>query len=259
MTYIAIKDLSLTYQTKTKSVHALSHIDLDIEEGEFVSLIGPSGCGKSTLLSTIGALLEPTSGSVTIAGQTVQEVRKQRKIGNVFQEARLLPWRTVGANIAYLSELAGQRPRQSEIQEIADFVGIGAFLNSYPHELSGGMRQRVSLCRAMILDPMVLLMDEPFGALDAITREKMQVELLRIWEETKKTIVFVTHAIDEAAYLSDRIVVMSARPGRIQADYVNPLVRPREPFGRQTHETSDFQSVLHGELMRAETEERTDA
>jgi NitT/TauT family transport system ATP-binding protein len=244
MTYIAIKDLSLTYQTKTKSVHALSHIDLDIEEGEFVSLIGPSGCGKSTLLSTIGALLEPTSGSVTIAGQTVQEVRKQRKIGNVFQEARLLPWRTVGANIAYLSELAGQRPRQSEIQEIADFVGIGAFLNSYPHELSGGMRQRVSLCRAMILDPMVLLMDEPFGALDAITREKMQVELLRIWE---------------AAYLSDRIVVMSARPGRIQADYVNPLVRPREPFGRQTHETSDFQSVLHSELMRAETEERTDA
>lgn len=253
MAFIEISDVSLTYHSKAKSTNALAGVSLGIDEGEFISLVGPSGCGKSTLLSLIGALLQPTSGDLTIGGVSVETARRERRIGHVFQDARLLPWKSVAGNIGYLAELAGRRARRADIAEIADFVGIGAFLNSYPNELSGGMRQRVSLCRALILDPIVLLMDEPFGALDAITREKMQTELLRIWEETGKTIVFVTHAIDEAAYLSDRIVIMRARPGQIQDDISNPLPRPRMEFGRHTHDASDFQRLMHERLMVAES------
>ena len=213
-----------------EEVIALQDISLEVVAGEFISLIGPSGCGKSTLMRLIGDLLRPTSGELTVNGVGPHEARLQRQYGMVFQAATLYEWRSVIKNVELPLEVMGyakaERRRLAEEQlamvELADFAG------HYPWQLSGGMQQRVSIARALVFDPSVLLMDEPFGALDEFTRERMNLELLKIWEQTGKTIVFVTHSISEAVFLSNRIVVMSPRPGRISEIVDNGLPYPRD-------------------------------
>ena len=202
---------------KAASVEALREIDLSIGSGEFVSLIGPSGCGKSTLLRLIGDLTAPTSGSVTINGKTAHRARLDRDYGICFQAPVLFDWRTVQKNVELPLEISGvpSAERQKRAREMLDLVELGSFAGNRPWQLSGGMQQRVAIARALALKPQILLMDEPFGALDEMTRERMNLELLRIWQATGTTIVFVTHSIPEAVFLSTRVVVMSARPGRI--------------------------------------------
>ncbi|MBC8103002.1 MAG: ABC transporter ATP-binding protein [Cytophagales bacterium] len=205
-------------------VEAARDISLAIPSGEFVSLLGPSGCGKSTLLSVVAGLETASQGSVTVTGQA----------GMVFQEAALFPWRTLIGNVAFGLEMRGDRrlSKSERLARAADalrLVHLSRFADSYPHQLSGGMRQRAALARALVLDPDILLMDEPFGALDAQTRSLLQAELLTIWERTRKTVLFVTHSLDEALFLSDRIVLLSARPGRVVGDYWIDAPRPRDP------------------------------
>ena len=208
---------------------ALQGIDLTIEEREFVSLIGPSGCGKSTLLRIIGDLVEPSSGSAVVNGKPARRARVDRDYGIVFQDAVLYEWRTVARNIALPLELAGwdRRRRRERVQEMMDLVELGEFADHHPWQLSGGMQQRVSIARALSFDPALLLMDEPFGALDEMTRERLNMELLRIWEQSGSTIVFVTHSISEAVFLSTRVVVMSPRPGRVAGVVEIDLPQPR--------------------------------
>jgi NitT/TauT family transport system ATP-binding protein len=222
-----LEHLSLAYEQRSGTFLALSDVDISIRDGEFVTIVGPSGCGKSTLLMLIAALLRPTSGSVRLDGRLVTAPGSDRAL--VFQDFALLPWRTVVANVELGLELKGIRaPERNEVaRRHVAMVGLGAFERSYPHQLSGGMRQRVGIARALAVEPEVLLMDEPFGALDAQIRQVMGSELLRIWERGRKTILFVTHDIDEAVYLADRTIVMSASPGRIIADIAVTLKRPR--------------------------------
>ena len=209
--------------------NALSGIDLSIARGEFVSLIGPSGCGKSTLLRIIGDLISPTSGTVEVNGKRAAQARRDRDYGMVFQAPVLFDWRTVEDNVKLPLELMGydgaQRTRRA--REMLDLVELGEFYRHHPYQLSGGMQQRVAIARALAFEPAILLMDEPFGALDEMTRERMNQEVLRIWEATGTTIVFVTHSIPEAVFLSSRVVVMSARPGRITDVIDVDLPRPR--------------------------------
>jgi NitT/TauT family transport system ATP-binding protein len=225
---IRIAGLSKSYRTAGGDmVHALQDIALTIAGGEFVSIVGPSGCGKSTLLKILAALTSPSSGAATIAGEPPEQ--SQRDIGFVFQEATLLPWLTVLRNVLVPADVA-RIPRaemQPRAMALLDLVGLSEFHDKYPNELSGGMQQRAAICRALLRNPRTLLMDEPFGALDALTRDHMNIELLRIWEAQRSTIVFVTHSITEAVLLSDRIVVMSPRPGRIIKDIRVDLPRPR--------------------------------
>ncbi|WP_375399494.1 ABC transporter ATP-binding protein [uncultured Amnibacterium sp.] len=197
---------------------ALSEIDLTVDAGEFVSLIGPSGCGKSTLLRLIADLDQPTSGSVTVAGKTARQARIDQEYGIAFQQAGLLPWRTVAQNVELPLQLhrAATAARRARVAELLDLVGLSEFADRYPDQLSGGMQQRVAIARSLAERPGLLLMDEPFGALDEMTRERMQTELVRIAAETGAAVVFVTHSIPEAVFLSDRVVVMSPRPGRIR-------------------------------------------
>jgi NitT/TauT family transport system ATP-binding protein len=222
-----LEHLSLAYAQRDGAFLALSDVDLSIRDGEFVTIVGPSGCGKSTLLMLIAALLRPTSGSVRLDGRLVTAPGPDRAL--VFQDFALLPWRTVLANVELGLELKGipAQERNKIARQHVAMVGLGAFERSYPHQLSGGMRQRVGIARALAVEPQVLLMDEPFGALDAQIRQVMGSELLRIWERGRKTILFVTHDIDEAIYLADRTIVMSASPGRIIADMAVTLERPR--------------------------------
>jgi len=198
-------------------VEALSGIDLDIRKGEFVSLIGPSGCGKSTLLRVVGDLTPVTEGSVHVNGKPAERARRDRDYGMVFQAPVLFDWRSVQANVELPLEITGTPARERAVRARAmlDLVELGDFTRHQPWQLSGGMQQRVAIARALALDPAILLMDEPFGALDEMTRERMNLELLRIWERTRTTVIFVTHSIPEAVFLSTRVVVMSARPGRI--------------------------------------------
>ncbi len=214
---------------------ALHGIDLEIEEREFVSLIGPSGCGKSTLLRIIGDLIEPTSGKAVVNGKTARQARVQRDYGIVFQDAVLYDWRTVAKNIALPLELAGwdRKRRQERVREMMELVELGDFADHHPWQLSGGMQQRVSIARALSFDPPLLLMDEPFGALDEMTRERLNLELLQIWVQSGSTIVFVTHSIAEAVFLSTRVVVMSARPGRITEVIPIDLPQPRTTATRE--------------------------
>jgi NitT/TauT family transport system ATP-binding protein len=209
-------------------VPALENVSLTIEDDEFISFVGPSGCGKTTLLRIIAGLDRSTSGSVMVDGNPI--LGPGPKVGMVFQEYSLFPWRNVRDNIAFGLEMRGipKKQRHEIAHKFIELVGLQQFEKSYPFELSGGMRQRVAIARALANDPDLLLMDEPFGALDAQTRNKMQVELLSIWERSKKTILFVTHSVDEAVFLSDRIVVMSARPGRIRAVVSVTIPRPRD-------------------------------
>jgi NitT/TauT family transport system ATP-binding protein len=210
-------------------VTALQGIDLEVGLGEFISLIGPSGCGKSTLLRVIGDLVEPSSGEILVNGKTAHRARLDRDYGMVFQAAVLYDWRTVAKNIALPLELMGfdRSKRAARVRELTDLMELQGFEKHYPWQLSGGMQQRVAIARALSFSPALLLMDEPFGALDEMTRERLNLELLRIWSEIGSTVVFVTHSISEAVFLSTRVVVMSARPGRITSIVPIDLPQPR--------------------------------
>jgi NitT/TauT family transport system ATP-binding protein len=214
---------------------ALSGIDLEIRRGEFVSLIGPSGCGKSTLLRLIGDLISPTSGSVEVNGKAAHQARLGREYGMVFQAPVLFDWRTVADNVKLPLELMGmdRSERDARANEMLELVELSDFARHHPYQLSGGMQQRVAIARALALEPDILLMDEPFGALDEMTRERMNTEVLRIWQQTGTTVVFVTHSIPEAVFLSTRVAVMSARPGRITKIVEVPLGQPRNEETRE--------------------------
>jgi NitT/TauT family transport system ATP-binding protein len=253
-TCIQAKDVSLTFRPKNREpVAALRELSLDVGKGEFVSIVGPSGCGKSTFLNILLGLIKPDTGLMQLDGSRISGPGQDRAM--VFQEFGLLPWRTVIGNVELGLELKGVESsiRRKRSQELIEMAGLAGFEAHYPHELSGGMKQRVGLARALATDPEVLLMDEPFAALDAQTRDLMQAELLQIWERTKKTVIFVTHSIEEAAYLSDRVVVMSARPGRIKQIIAVHLSRPRDYEMRLTSEFNDLKSkiwdVLKDELI----------
>ena len=225
-TKLRTENLSTTFNRDGQSMSVLENISLEVNDGEFVCLLGPSGCGKSTLLSAIAGFLKPTSGEVRIDGEAVRGPDPRRIF--VFQERGVFPWLTVEGNIGFG---LGRLPRNERAQRIAHYVkmvGLEGFEKSYPHELSGGMKQRVEVARALAVNPDVLFLDEPFGALDSITRMVMRGELLRIWQAERKTILFVTHDIDEAVQLADRVVVMSARPGRIQQIVPIDIAHPRD-------------------------------
>jgi NitT/TauT family transport system ATP-binding protein len=224
---IELKSVAKTYQTQDGPVESLKPLSFGIDQGEFVTVVGPSGCGKSTLLKLVAGLLPATAGELSIGGQKIDG--PQRNVGIVFQSAVLLAWRNVLDNILLQAEMrrlpiAAARLRALQLIQMA---GLGGFEKKFPWQLSGGMQQRVSICRALLHDPSVLLMDEPFGALDAMTRERMNVELQRIWLESRKTVLLITHSIPEAVFLSDRVLVMSERPGAIAAVYEIKLPRPR--------------------------------
>ncbi len=226
---IVVSSLEKTYATRGRTqVQALAGISFEIGAGEFITIVGQSGCGKTTLLKILAGLLQRSAGSVTLRGQPVEE--PSRDIGIVFQDPVLLPWRTVFDNVMLPVEVLGldRKTSADRAMELLGLVGLQGFEDKYPHELSGGMRQRVAIARALVHDPSLLLMDEPFGALDAMTREFMNLELLRIWKGSGKTIGFITHSIPEAAFLADRVVVMSARPGRIKEIVEVGLPRPRD-------------------------------
>ena len=236
-------------------VKALSGVNLDIPDGAFVSLVGPSGCGKTTLLKVVADLMAPTRGTVTVGGTPPRNLRHAGRIGLVFQQANLMPWLKVAANIGLLRDLVAGRggaPREAgtSTDELIRVVGLAGFETKYPHQLSGGMQQRVALARALALDPAVLLMDEPFAALDEITRDRMAFELMRLWHHYRKTVLFVTHSLAEAVFLSDRVVLMSARPGRIHRAFEIDLPRPRDRETRLTDRFHQIVSELNRELYR---------
>jgi NitT/TauT family transport system ATP-binding protein len=227
---VGLRGVSKTFTNRKGDTTALAGIDLDIREGEFVSLLGPSGCGKSTLLRIIGDLTQATAGEVTVNGKAPAAARRDRDYGMVFQQATLLEWRRVLRNIALPLEVmkvsAAERDRRA--REMLELVELSEFGDHYPWQLSGGMQQRVAIARALALQPSLLLMDEPFGALDEMTRERMQMELMRIWQQTRTTVVFVTHSIPEAVFLSTRVVVMSPRPGTVAGVVDIDLPQPRQ-------------------------------
>jgi len=225
---IRLDHVEKTYRTRRGDlVRAVEDITLEVGENEFVTLVGPSGCGKSTLLKLVAGLTPPTRGTIHIRGAAVREPFPD--VGFVFQQPVLLPWRSVLDNVLFSVEMLGRPARQyrKPAGDLLELTGLGGFETKYPRELSGGMQQRVAICRALLPDPSLLLMDEPFGALDAMTREEMSLELLRIWEERRKTILFVTHSIPEAILLADRVVVMTPRPGRVARVLAVDLPRPR--------------------------------
>lgn len=251
---IGINEVSVIYGAGgPEPVTALKSINLQIRDGEFVSLIGPSGCGKSTLLKVVSDLMPPTAGQVTIGGASPAALRKAGRLGLVFQQANLMPWLTIRRNIGLLKSLvAGHGGTVSQaatpVDELLELVGLGGFGEKFPHQLSGGMQQRAALARALALDPAVLLMDEPFAALDEITRDRMAFELLRVWQQYRKTVLFVTHSLGEAVLLSDRVVLMSPRPGRIHRIIDIDLPRPRTPETRLTEDFARLVLELNREL-----------
>ena len=233
-------------------VHALSGIDLDVGEREFVSLIGPSGCGKSTMLRLIGDLLQPTEGTVTVNNKPAGQARLDRDYGMVFQSATLLEWRKILANVTLPLEIMGVENRDERGREMLELVQLSGFENHFPWQLSGGMQQRVAIARALAFNPTILLMDEPFGALDEMTRERMQLELLRIWDETDTTVIFVTHSIPEAVFLSTRVVVMSPRPGEITEVIDIDLPQPRTLDTREDERFYHLLTEVREALRRVE-------
>lgn len=246
---VSIRDVSMVYSGGTV---ALEKASLDIAEGEFVSLIGPSGCGKTTLLRLLADLVEPTSGSITIGGRTPAEARKARLYGYVFQAPTLMEWRTVLGNVLLPLEIMGfaKAEREERARRMLALVGLEKFADHYPWQLSGGMQQRVSIARALTVDPQLLFMDEPFGALDEITRENLNLELLRLWRETGKTVIFVTHSIPEAVFLSTRIVVMTPRPGKIETVIPVDLPQPRDFETRETARFFEIATQVREALRR---------
>ncbi|WP_132444734.1 ABC transporter ATP-binding protein [Sulfitobacter indolifex] len=241
---ISASNLDLTFQTNDGPVHALKDVNLEIHKGDFVSFIGPSGCGKTTFLRVMADLEQPTGGTVTINGVSPEEARKSRAYGYVFQAAGLYPWRTIGGNIRLPLEIMGiPRAEQAErVQRVLELVELSGFEKKFPWQLSGGMQQRASIARALSFDADILLMDEPFGALDEIVRDHLNEQLLKLWARTEKTIAFVTHSIPEAVYLSTKIVVMSPRPGRIADVIESPL--PRERL-LEIRESPEFLEIAH--------------
>jgi NitT/TauT family transport system ATP-binding protein len=254
---IRIENVTKVYPSRDgDDIQALTDLNLNVAENEFLSVVGPSGCGKSTLLKLIVGLLPITSGEILFHGQPVRGPRTD--VGMVFQEPVLLPWRTVKENVMFPVEILKRSDRDyaSEADRLLRTVGLGGFERKMPYELSGGMQQRAAICRALIHDPRVLVMDEPFGALDAMTREEMGAELLRIWQEFRKTVVFVTHSIREAVWLSDRVVVMTARPAKIADVITIDLPRPRTAkmqflpeFGRYVEHIGSIIARKEGETV----------
>ncbi|RED17954.1 Taurine import ATP-binding protein TauB [Pontivivens insulae] len=241
---ISAENLSLTFQTNDGPVHALSDVNLTIEKGDFVSFIGPSGCGKTTFLRVAADLEQPTGGTITVNGMSPEEARKSRAYGYVFQAAGLYPWRTIGGNIRLPLEIMGySKAEQAErVSRTLGLVDLAGFEKKYPWQLSGGMQQRASIARALAFDADLLLMDEPFGALDEIVRDHLNEQLLALWDRTGKTIAFVTHSIPEAVYLSTKIVVMSPRPGRVTDVIESTLPRERPLDIRDSRE---FIEIAH--------------
>jgi NitT/TauT family transport system ATP-binding protein len=259
MPLVQAEDVSVALGQGAKRQVVLQNVDLAVPEGAFVSLIGPSGCGKSTLLKALAGLVQPTSGSVRVAGLPPREAASRRQIGLVFQDPNLLPWKNALENAAMLREVADKAMPRAELRDYAsamlDLVGLKDAAMKRPAELSGGMRQRVAIARALTLDPAVLLMDEPFGALDAITREAMSQSLLEIWERTRKTIVLVTHSIDEAIYLSSEIHALGVGPGRIVDTLAVPLAYPRDEAIYDHPRFADMERRLRSLLRRAHQRE----
>lgn len=240
---ISLKNVGMTYHTNdNRDVTALTDVSIDIQKGEFVSLLGPSGCGKTTLLRIIADLLTPTKGEVSIAGETPRQARLKKRYGIVFQNAVLYDWRTVKKNVMLPLEIMHlpKADREERAEKMLELVGLKDFANHYPAQLSGGMQQRVGIARALAIQPEILLMDEPFSALDEFTREKLHEDLLGIWRKTNKTIVFVTHNIQESVFLSDRVCVLSPHPGRLSALIDIDLPRPRDNSLKNTHEFIDL-------------------
>jgi NitT/TauT family transport system ATP-binding protein len=243
------RNVNLTFRPPNRGpVRALSGFDIEVREGEFLSIVGPSGCGKSTFLNVVLGLIAPDSGEIKLRGRAIEGPGQDRAM--VFQEFGLLPWRTVENNVELGLELKGvpSTTRRGTARRFIDMVGLTGFEGHYPHELSGGMKQRVGLARALATDPEVLLMDEPFAALDAQTRDMMQIELLRIWQAARKTVLFVTHQIDEAIYLSDRVMVMTKRPGHAKRIFDIDLPRPRDYEMRMSREFNDLKLEIWHEL-----------
>jgi NitT/TauT family transport system ATP-binding protein len=236
---VSCRGMGVRFFTDRRSVVALSGIDLDVERGEFLTLLGPSGCGKSTLLRAVADLVPPSGGDIRILGGTATAARRRRDIGFVFQDPALLPWRTALANVALPLEVADGAKHKGTATpaELLELVGLKGWEHAYPHELSGGMRQRVAIARALVSDPAILLMDEPFGALDEITRDRLNEELRRVWRETGKTILFVTHSIYEAAFLGQRVLMLAANPGRVRE--LVPVKLPDER-ALSIRETAEF-------------------
>ncbi|MCA0846937.1 ABC transporter ATP-binding protein [Salipiger thiooxidans] len=243
-TVISASALNLTFETNDGPVHALRDVNLEVGKGDFVSFIGPSGCGKTTFLRVMADLEQPTSGTVLVNGVTPEEARKARAYGYVFQAAGLYPWRTIGGNIRLPLEIMGydKRVQAERVKEVLALVDLAGFEKKYPWQLSGGMQQRASIARALAFEADILLMDEPFGALDEIVRDHLNEQLLALWARTQKTICFVTHSIPEAVYLSTRIVVMSPRPGRI-TDVIESTLPRERPL--DIRDTPEFLEIAH--------------
>ncbi len=253
-TRVDVRGLGKTFQLGARVIEAVQDVTFTVGEGEFVSLLGPSGSGKSTVLNMIATLLPPSSGSILVDGEPVQPGRAVRQVGYVYQKDTLFPWRTVADNIGYGLELAGmdKASRRERVAHAVARAGLGGFENAYPSSLSGGMRQRASLMRTLVREPEILLMDEPFGALDTHTKLDMHDVLLRIWEREKQTVLFVTHDLGEALTLSDRIILFSARPGRIKDSFDVPFSRPRD--GVALRETPEY-AALFGRIWHSLGEE----
>ncbi len=257
--YVSVRGVGKTFERAGRRTEALAALDLEIRRGEFVAVVGPSGCGKSTLLRLIAGLVAPTRGEVVVDGRPVRGALTD--IGVVFQSPVLLDWRTVLDNVLVQVELRGLDPRayRARALQLLARVGLGDFTDRRPRELSGGMRQRTAIVRALIHDPPFLMMDEPFGALDALTREQMRLDLEKIWLDTQKTVLFITHSIDEAVLLADRVIVMSARPGRIEREIAITMPRPRGLAARQDaqfiHTAHDITELFlaRGVLHQADT------
>ena len=251
---VQIVGLSKRFERDGRSVEAIADLSLEVQSGEFVTVLGPSGCGKSTMLHIVGGFETPTDGVVMAHGEPVRGPGRDR--GLVFQTPTLFPWKTIVKNVSWFVEVdgVGRRAARDRARELLSLVGLGDFADSYPSELSGGMRQRAALARTLALDPRVLLMDEPFGALDALTREQMQEELNRIWQASGLTVIFITHDINEAIFLGDRVVVMSPRPGRMIEDLRIDLPRPRHSDAKKSTAAWEY----HGhfwDLLRVQEEQ----
>ena len=244
--HITVSDLSHVYSAGHRSIYALEHLSLTVDRGRFTAIIGPSGGGKTTLLKAMGGLLEPTAGEVTIDGLPPREAQRQKAIGYIFQDPSLLAWQTVLGNVRLPLQVNrnGDGPDDADAGRLLDTVGLGDFGDLYPHQLSAGMRQRVALARALVADPSVLLMDEPLGALDELTRTRMRYELLRVWEGSEKTAVLVTHSIVESIIMADSVAVMSRRPGRVSQRVEIDLPRPRDESVERSRRFLDYSDQL---------------